>query len=326
MINDNYTYVGKTTNCYSKAVLSSFIDTYSTKCLYDFEISSTVPFGIIYRREDPNRLLDCYLDPDIGIDRALNILEIPFDLKYWLRDTGEEEALSILKEWSRETPVVLGPLNMDKLSYHFQNNVFRNMDHYIVVIKNYDQSYHICDPEGMPIVAIKEKDLLLAWKASDILEGRGSFTIRRVKTYKSEIEIQKEQLINIFRLSIENLEKAADKENGGSHALKLIARDAKDIEKSPSLIRGLSYAIPTRIQRCVFSNYLLYNLVKKIELHHILKDITNVHKLFNCQIDLYSSILRRLSVDPVNSIKTFDRMADYENDITRLLSMVNRNV
>lgn len=315
-------YIGKITNCYTQALLSSFIERHYLQSLYNFEIATTIPFGVIYRSGDPNRLLDSFMDPDIGLDRGMNILKIPFDIKYWPEDSDGKEALHTLNEWCATTPVVLGPLNMERLTYYFQGVLYKNMDHYVVVTGKEGGFYSVCDPECMAHVLIQEEDLRLAWKADGIQEGRGAFTMRRVKAVLEEIKIHEEIVSLIFKYSVENMKKAADLKNGGSNGLRLIAQGSQSIENSPSLIRGFSYAIPTRIQRCMLSKLLLQKVLKQNTSQKIRSDLKEAISALDSQVYLYGSVLNKLLIKAKDALKLFNDIALYENNITYLLSNI----
>lgn len=316
-------YIGKITNCYTQALLSSFMDRYDLKNLYDFEIATTVPFGVVYREGDPNRLLDCYLDPDVGLDRGMSNLDISFDIRYWSQDSDWKEAFNTLNTWCAEAPVVLGPLNMENLTYYFRGDLYKNMDHYIVVMGVDSGKYSVCDPEGLVDVYLQENDLRIAWKADEIPEGRGSFTMRRVIGKNREIRLDTKTIKRVIRNSIENLYKAEILKNGGSNGLKMIANDSERITSCSSLVRGFSYAIPTRVQRCLLSKMLL-EMALELNIccgfNAALKDAVTA---LDSQIFLYGEVLNRLNRKENDALKLFEEIASYENKITYLLSNIS---
>lgn len=316
-------YIGKITNCYTQALLSSLMGKYNLQNLYDFEIATTVPFGVVYREGDPNRLLDCYLDPDIGLDRGMSNLDIPFDIRYWPRDSDWKDAFNTLNTWCAEAPVVLGPLNMENLTYFFRGDLYRNMDHYIV-IKGIDSGkYSVCDPEGFVDVYLHENDLRIAWKADEIPEGRGAFTMRRAKEMKNEVRLDDKTIKRVIRYSIENLNKAEMLKNGGSNGLKLIANDSESIASCSSLVRGFSYAIPTRIQRCLLSKLLLEMALESNICYGFNAALKDAVTTLEDQIFLYGEVLNRLNRKENDALKLFDEIASYENKITYLLSNIS---
>lgn len=313
-------YSGNFTNCYTKAVLTAIMEKRSTEAMYQFEIATTVPFGMIYRKEDPNRLLDCYLDPNDGIDLAFTNLGIPYEMQYWgMEKPDDNEAIDLLKNWCQNSKVILGPLNMGDLKIYFRDSLYQNMDHYIVAYQYNNGFFKVSDSEGMPCVYVKEENLKTAWKADKILEGYGKYIMRKTDSTYKNIGLSDKQLHKVFMDSINNMERAAALPNGGSNGLKQIVSDIENSNKKASLIRGLSYSIPTRIQRCMLMKYLISNIKDRTRDQDIAMRLVKIEFLLSEQIKSWSQLL----LDIKSIRKKWDllmrKIAENEEQITDIL-------
>lgn len=243
-------YGGNMINCYTQAVLSTMMTNFSYENLKKFEIATSVPFGIVYKPNDNNRLLDCYLDPDIGIEVAFELLSIPFEsICYNQKDYPY--VIEILNSWLRESPVLLGPIDMGELVYLPHHQLLLGVDHYIVIMKQIDDyTYEIMDPEGNPYTTILRKQLFKSCTSHRIKEGRGEFTLRRVLKKYDSIELSPKNLEKIFFKGRNNYIEATYLKNGGSVGLKQFAFDVdKQIYSSSSSIRGMINIFKRCMQR-----------------------------------------------------------------------------
>src|SRR5438132_553455 len=77
-------YYGNLISCHSQAFLSAYPAAFSAVETWEFEALTTIPFGLASRPADPNRLITCHLDPDVGLDRALDTLGVGVDVQ-WLQ-------------------------------------------------------------------------------------------------------------------------------------------------------------------------------------------------------------------------------------------------
>ncbi|MCA9731952.1 MAG: hypothetical protein H6696_05410 [Deferribacteres bacterium] len=311
-------YRGKMTCCHSQALLTAFFNKKETFDLWMFESLTTVPFGIKHVPGDPNRLLDCHFDPDLGLDRVLEILEIPYEVKFWIKDTEGFEALKLLKNWCSESPVVLGPLNMNCLPYFFHGEVFYNMDHYIIALGFERGKFQICDPEGVMVAFLSEDDLLNAWHGDQIPEGRGKFIMRRVLGKVNTFNGHQEILIRTLQLAIKNLVDVRQKKYGGEKALQVLADRAFIIETDISLKHGLTFVIPTRIQRCI----IIQEFVKKILEYPFAQAYTQylakILLLLDRQVQTYSQILANIIDRVPGALSQLPSVAILEGMLTDL--------
>src|SRR5206468_4332148 len=87
----------------------------------------------------------------------------------------------LLEEWSVKGPVLLGPLDMGMLPYFFHSELFRGIDHYIVVMGVDEDIVWFSDPEAVPLATMSRDELVSAWRAEHVPEGRGAFVMRRIE-------------------------------------------------------------------------------------------------------------------------------------------------
>jgi len=310
-------YRGKTTSCHSQALLTAFFGKKKIIEPWMFENFTTIPFGIKHNPSDPNRLLNCYLDPDFGLDRALEILQIPYEVEYWKPGTDGSDAIRLLREWCSESPVVLGPLNMDGLSYLFHKELYYRVDHYIIALKAEDTKIQICDPEGFILVFLSIDDLLDAWRGDRIPEGRGEFVMRRVLEIP-KLRFDKKTFRRVLQLAIQNLTESREQKLGGANALLVLANQQELIGNDPSLKRGMTYVIPTRIQRIVFTRIFVQTLRQKFPIGAIKHSYLELLEIIDTQIRLFSEMISNILNKVQNSLENLKIIADLENHMIDL--------
>ncbi len=320
-------YVGNIVNCYTQAAATVLLNRLSFQNLIHFEIATSVPFGTIYHANDPNRLLDCYIDPDMGIDRAFRFFHIPFEVRYWPKGENSAEAWEVIDDWLRQSPLLLGPINMGKLTYMPQYELYSGIDHYVIVVKKGKKGYFICDPEGIPFISISQKDLNAACITGELAEGRGSYTIRRILKKVDVLKLPAEDLPLILSTALDNLYQASLKPNGGIHGLRGFADDLQAIFSNPSLLRGLRHILNVRMQRCLIIAYYLKLLMEGQADHVLKKRTTDVIWLQENQQQLYGQLLKAALIqgeDPVaNLVKTVHELAEIEAETEETMKVIS---
>ena len=308
-------YYGNVTCCGSQAVLTAFFTQNEVPDIRLFEAFTTVPFGIMHMNDDPHRLLTCYFDPDHGIDRAFDSMGIKYETYFQKKGTDGIEALNTLISWCSESPVVLGPLNMDGLQYIFHSELLYRMDHYIVVLGWDKEKFWVCDPEGFALASIDSEALLKGWRGDTIPEGRGEFIMRRV-TGKSnlacDMDIYHKTLIHL----VDNMVKARDMKYGGGNALNTLAAKWGDIKADPALQRRLTFDIPVRMQRCVFAKQFLREADKLFKYSKFEKLCEEAYLCIDQQIEGYSRTVGGLLNKSLESLGEFYNIARLEYELT----------
>lgn len=316
-------YVGKTTLCHTYAFLSSLPSPNIMPDKWLFEGLTTVPFGIVHIPEDPNRLIDSYIDPDLGLDRALYSLDIPYEIYFWPRGTDGSEAIRCLKQWCKKEPVIIGPINMDGLPYYFHRELYAHIDHYIVISGMYGEKFMAIDSEGFPLVLLSTESLLDAWRGDRIPEGRGEFVLRRIEG-EVKPKIDENIFIRTLNLAALNMEVAQCDEYGGGNGLRRLARYAINHKINSTLKRGLTYAIPTRIQRCITIVKFLHKAFHELKIEPPANgDWEQAIAILYSQIKLYSRTLDELVEGDINALNRFDHIASFEDDLTIMLKRIS---
>jgi hypothetical protein len=162
-------FEGRMSYCLTKClkmVLSSRGDHYPLPFL---ECVSTEPFGFIYKRVGKGGFaVNGYEYNDAG-ERLLQLLGYGYKL-HWF-DTSEH-ALSQLKVFLDQGPVIVGMLDMGFLIYQPDCRYKRGSDHALVALELLDNVVIVHDPDGYIHVPLPLKAFLEAWKAKNIYTGK----------------------------------------------------------------------------------------------------------------------------------------------------------
>jgi len=282
----NNIYLGKITSCHTQAIFNAYFQNSSFKDYILFEIATTNPFGVQYIPNDPNRVLDSYLDFDLGLDRAFELLGIEYRISF---NKDIDYSLNLLKQWLKKGRVVVGPLNMEKLPYLYYPQLYKALDHYLVVQKYEESTISLLDSEGIAYIEIDEDRFAQAWKADKIIEGRGQYMMRQIFK-KEKIEISQDKLQKLYLYIVENLDKAQQQ-----------SAYKKIIEiKDNYILNSLTYAIPNRLQKL----FIQKKFFEKNE---------NIIFLLNQQIVLFSDILSNIFEKKEIDFNKFSEINKIEN-------------
>lgn len=314
-------FYGNLTCCGTHAIYSAFFQNWTYDDITLFEAFTTVPFGVVNKMNDPFRIFTCYCDPDQGIDRALNALDIPYRLKHYIEDTDCDQAFELMDEWLTADPVVLGPLNMENLTYISHSHLLECMDHFICVLGKEDDKYIISDSEGIVISRISKCELMKAWKGDKIPEGRGKYIIRQVLSKEKPV-FGKQQYKKIFPDFIANMNECEKLPYGGSNGLYAIMEHSGEIMKDVNLQRRLCFDVPVRMQRCVIMNNCLDYMNTLISDSRIQKEYSEVSDLLRQQLYEYGTSLWKLRKRSNDAFDPFGKNADIEQKINGKLARI----
>ncbi|MDR6774844.1 hypothetical protein [Azospirillum sp. BE72] len=247
-------YRGTVTACHSLGLLDAFCSAPTWDGLFLFEALTGVPFGVRTAETDVNRLLAPWIDPDRGLDVALDTLGLPYEVEAWPPDAGADAPLGLLRRWLAEGVVVLGPLDMSGLPHLFHAELFRGCDHYVVALAMEEGRLAIRDSEGWDMAWIACDDLVKAWRGDDVVEGRGAFVMRRLLPAASRHPAPRFHPDGrAVRRGLDRaallLEESAADPLGGPNAYARLAGRSAEISAWPAARRSLGYLLPTRIQR-----------------------------------------------------------------------------
>jgi hypothetical protein len=137
--------------------------------------------------------------PDQGISAALDMLG--FDYEKTNFDQPEPDPIDRLPEMLRHSAVILGPLDMQHLTYNPLRPPFPGVDHFVLALGMQDDMVRLHDPAGFAHALIGRDDLKAAWRADSIVYKRGHYRSwsqpRRIREV-SENELR-QQALTFFR-------------------------------------------------------------------------------------------------------------------------------
>lgn len=318
-------YNGNLTCCGTHAIYSGFFRNWDNQDIIKFEAATTVPFGIVHNPDDPFRLFTCYCDPDCGIEFAFQVLNIPYRIHYSKSPCESREALDVLDEWLEEGNVVLGPMNMEDLMYLPHHNLLQAMDHFIVVCGFESGRYVISDSEGMCLTRLDRDQLVKAWMADKIPEGRGAYIMRQVLT-DSLPGFDKEVFRKVGKQIVVNLSECEKKENCGSNALYKLERSAELILSDPNLTRRMCFDIPVRIQRCEIIVYYLEQVCGVFHGQKIKTECEKAADILQKQIREYNDILWGIRKRGKKSFEPFRSIARSEHELVMIFENIREEM
>ncbi len=283
------------TSCHTQALFNAFFKESKYSDYILFEALTTNFFGLNFIDNDPNRILDAVLDFDLGIDRALDILNIKYRVLYF--NESIDIALSTLKEWLKKDSVVVGPLNMQDLGYLYYPQLYTNLDHYLTLLKYENSRFYFLDSEGISYISLTENEFIKAWRGDKVIEGRGKFMMRQILE-KKEIKLNQIVIKKTLTFILDNL--YLSQQNSAYIVLSKLK-----IEDNQYFNSSLTYAIPNRLQRL----FIQKEFFKRIKIEN------NIDKILNSQIFILNSILFEiLENNHFNMIK-FQELEILENKI-----------
>jgi len=251
-------YAGAVTSCHAQALALAEPRLAALHVAW-LDILSTVPAGIVVRRARPMRLLDCVLDPDLALDRALELLGVRHELRFCQRGEDQDGTLALLGDWLAQGPVMLGPLSMGRLPYLPNAQLlYEGMDHYLVARGLQDGLVLVDDPEGYFELPVRYEALLPALRAQDLPEGRGGFTMRRIIGIEGNlVQSWRDCLPEVVRLCAANLRLAAACPDGGPAAIRTLATDLPKLSRLGESRAKLLYGLERRVEKCLLLSMLL---------------------------------------------------------------------
>jgi hypothetical protein len=190
--------------------------------------------------------------PDKGVTQALTLLGFSFE-----EQVVEDRAAAPfdwLEEALRRSPVVIGPLDMQFLSYNPSRPRKPGVDHYLLVCRLDGDRVFVFDPAGYAEVFLSRAELADAWRAEAIGYKRGYFRSwshpKRVSNPTPE-EIRTEGVAAFKRLYVEAEQLAAERtQPAGDAAIRWLADTIRRGELSPEQSGHLRYfALPLGVKR-----------------------------------------------------------------------------
>lgn len=191
--------------------------------------------------------------PDRGISRALTILGYSFNHSYStnIDISSTETRLSELRWALQQGPVVVGPMEMSRLTYNPNYKSLEDADHFVTVIQDLGDHLRIHDPKGFPFAVLDIANFLDAWRAERIDYRIGSYSmwtdLNRAST-PSQAEVI--ELVNQEISSIIRREKELNDEKVGVGAINILSERALQKSLAPHVIEHLTeFALPLGARR-----------------------------------------------------------------------------
>ena len=126
------------------------------------------------------------LEPDRGLDLAIRTLGFTCERAYCPAeaDPDGQQSLARLRGLLAHSTVVVGPLDMSKLTYIPGHEHLVGADHFVLVHDMTDEEVFMHDPGGSPYVSLSIAEFLAAWRAESVGYRAGSYSswsgLRRV--------------------------------------------------------------------------------------------------------------------------------------------------
>lgn len=187
-------YNGKFTFCYA-ACLSMLLEYKGINLSIPYlENITTMSYGFFYNTYEKyfELFIGCTA-PSIGLKIAGQTLGFKVTQKSF---ETSDEAKNYLDKIIKETPVIIGPVNMGTLPNHAFKHIPPGADHYILALKKInDSEYLINDPEGFIGIPIGYDELEKVWRGDEI----GYTDSKYILTYFNE-RIKNPSEKEIFKL------------------------------------------------------------------------------------------------------------------------------
>lgn len=137
--------------------------------------------------------------PDQGISAALDMLGFSYEETSF--DQAEPDPIDRLPALLERSAAILGPLDMQHLTYNPLRPLFPGVDHFVLALCMQDGKVRLHDPAGFAHALIGRDDLKAAWRADSIVYKRGHYRSwsqpRRIRDV-DENELR-QQAVNFFR-------------------------------------------------------------------------------------------------------------------------------
>ena len=261
-------YDGKLTFCYA-ACLSMLLKNKGFNLSIPYlENIITMCYGFFYIPS--SKYFDMYLggpSPHIGLQFAGKTLGFEVTQKNF--DTFDE-AREYLDAILKETPVIIGPVNLGTMPNHLFRNIPPGADHYIVALtKLNDSEYLINDPEGYIEIPITAQELDRIWEGKEIdyTDAKYILTFLGEKTHDPSRE---DIFKNVLKQILQNLENQTNGKNFfmGSNTIDKFLEDYH-AGKYQNVIKILSgFQLEMSNQRCYVSAEFLKDYIDiHLDLH-----------------------------------------------------------
>ncbi len=278
-----------------------------------FELTTGVPFGIKGSIEE-GRLLTTFINPNYGLETGMKIWGIR-GRKYHYKNKQQawEKLMEVLAD---EGSIILGPVDMLKLSYFPLSTLYTGMDHYVCVKKQDDTHVLIKDSEGY--LAERESMDILArmWDTRNVIEAEGEYTFRAIDKSSGKLPERKELLTKAFILMAQNIFKA-EQACYGSHTFMRIVKYIGNAANT-RWHTGMMYDLTHLLQRKVITKQMLQELAD-------LNAYEVYTRLLRCiceQIDILPLLYRNVEEGKLPSRSLLTDMQNTERELYNIFKSI----
>lgn len=302
-------FYGNEICCGSYACLNAIQD--PSIDLQIFEISTSTPFGIRhFENEHFDRLLTTYCDPNQGMDRGLRLWGYAPETVQ--TKTAEEAVWEIRYRIRQNFPVVVGPIDMGKLSYQIMPTLLKRMDHYISLEYCSDTEVYCTDSEGFYQYRLTYEELRTYLSADSVPEANGCITVRQIKK-KREYKME-EVLEQSFRYAADNL-CTAEEDGEGSRGIKNCFQYLEQYKEYKWRL-PLMYDIQYLKQRKLLLLFLTDLLEENRRRYS--NQTGEIRRIVTIQNDLLGKLYRRLRKGLGIEKESFEELAEMERRLAEV--------
>lgn len=299
-------YCGNYTYCATYALFDSFLRKIELS-KNQFEILTSVPFGVVHNNEYAHRILSPYCDPTEGLKKAAQALNLEYIS--WEAEDSQKAYNRLLNQLAHGA-VVVGPLNMGKLNYLPKPSIYDKVPHYITIYKYEGGCFYINDSEGLIGYYITEDEITKAWEASELYETKQAYNLKYVIQNK-ELPSRKERINIALSYLIDNLLNAKKDKQGAIAFAKLW----DCLEKSGNkFYNNLFFDLEIFIQR----KYLLLELIEQADKEVGIRKKKDLEQIASNQIILSSKINESIRYKRKLSGKNFLELCNQEEELTAI--------
>ena len=276
-----------------------------------FEISTSVPFGVVHRRYPKlDHLLTPICDPNMGLDRAIDAWG--YTLQHYTFETGVQAAEFLRNECAAEEKTMIGPIDMGRLYYQPLISLYRHLDHYIVVTKIDDDHVEILDSESIIGEKCNFETLGKIISAKDIPEAAGTIHVRKALRRKAGSISEIVGLsLSLARKNITNSVKSEEEKNAFWRCSQFL-QDIPDFQWRVALLYDLSYIMQRKLLHRKLGNYaVFYGYWRQ-------KRLSMLQSVIDEQVRLLGRIFSELKYEGLLSEKRFsslDRLEEMLLDV-----------
>ena len=173
-------YIGNGPYCFANSLAMALAAAGEQHEAWYLEALTTVGIGAI-AVPTPDGPLTFFsgIAPDRGLDQAIRTLGFACERAHCRveDDPDGEASLARLRGLLADGVVVVGPVDMSKLTYIPGHQNLVGADHFVLVHSMTDDEISLHDPGGSPYVSLPSADFLASWRAESVSYRTGSYSL-----------------------------------------------------------------------------------------------------------------------------------------------------